>query len=192
MPFDNNMIQEPLGYVLRIANGLQVRYIQQNRKILYTNLLTRGKRNRCLADVNEQAEALFFRPVNQLAKKEGVTEKIKAHGRMEWVRRMNTTQACAEEIGLLFLKAIFSFMYLLTICGNKIIIKLLLRIGGDDLVARKKPGPNPEYPKDTMLRVRVDKNTLEKLDNSVKKLNSTRSEVIRQGIDLMDEKLRKK
>ena len=42
-----------------------------------------------------------------------------------------------------------------------------------------------------MLRVRVDKITLQKLDNSVKKLNSNRSEVIRQGIDLMDEKLRK-
>lgn len=68
---------------------------------------------------------------------------------------------------------------------------MLLQVGGDDLVARKKPGPNPENPKDTMLRVRVDKITLKKLDDSVKKLNSTRSEVIRQGIDLMDEKLRK-
>ncbi len=69
---------------------------------------------------------------------------------------------------------------------------MLLQIGGDCLVAKKKPGPNPENPKDTMLRVRVDKITLGKLDNSVKKLNSTRSEVIRQGIDLMDEKLRNK
>lgn len=60
------------------------------------------------------------------------------------------------------------------------------------MVAKKKPGPNPEYPKDTMLRVRVDKITLEKLDCSVKKLNSTRSEVIRQGIDLMDKELQKK
>jgi len=43
-----------------------------------------------------------------------------------------------------------------------------------------------------MLRVRVDKLTLEKLDRSVKKANSTRSEIIRQGIDLMDEKLHEK
>lgn len=69
---------------------------------------------------------------------------------------------------------------------------LLLQVGGDDLVAKKKPGPHPENPKDTMLRVRVDKITLEKLDNSAKKLNSTRSDVVRQGIDLMDEKLREK
>ena len=59
------------------------------------------------------------------------------------------------------------------------------------MVAKKKPGPNPENPKDTMLRVRVDKVTLEKLDKSVKELNSTRSDIIRQGIDLMVEKLRK-
>lgn len=60
------------------------------------------------------------------------------------------------------------------------------------MAAKKKPGPNPENPKDTMLRVRVDKITLGKLDNSAKELNSTRSEVIRQGIDLMDEKVQKK
>lgn len=80
----------------------------------------------------------------------------------------------------------------MTTCGYKSIIKLLLQTGGDHLVAKKKPGPHPENPKNTMLRVRVDKITLAKLDNSVKKLNSTRSEVIRQGIDLMDEKLQNK
>ena len=60
------------------------------------------------------------------------------------------------------------------------------------MVARKKPGPNPENPKDTMIRVRVDKITLKKLDDSVKELNSNRSEVIRQGIDLMHDGLQKK
>ncbi len=58
-------------------------------------------------------------------------------------------------------------------------------------MAKKKPGPKPEHPKDFVLRVRVDKITLEKLDNSVKKSNSNRSDVVRQGIDLMDEKLQK-
>lgn len=80
----------------------------------------------------------------------------------------------------------------MTTCSDNAIIKLSLQIGGDCLVARKKPGPHPENPKDIMLRVRVDKLTLEKLDNSAKKLNSTRSDVVRQGIDLMDEKLQKK
>lgn len=58
------------------------------------------------------------------------------------------------------------------------------------MVAKKKPGPHPENPKDTMLRVRVDKVTIQKLDRSAEKLGTTRSDVIRQGIDLVDEKLK--
>jgi hypothetical protein len=80
---------------------------------------------------------------------------------------------------------------LLTICSTKIIIILMPQVGGDCLVARKKPGPKPEHPKNFTLRVRVDEITLNKLDNCVKKANSNRSDVVRQGIDLMDEKLRK-
>lgn len=60
------------------------------------------------------------------------------------------------------------------------------------MVAKKKPGPHPENPKDTMLRVRVDKLTLEKLDESAKELKTTRSDVIRKGIDFVSESLRKK
>ena len=75
-----------------------LRYIKQNRKILYTDLLTSGKLNSYLADVNEQAENLFFRLVKELAEKEGVTEELKAHDQMEWVGRMNNIRACAEEI----------------------------------------------------------------------------------------------
>lgn len=59
-------------------------------------------------------------------------------------------------------------------------------------MAEKKTWKNLDNPKDTMLRVRVDKVTLEKLDKTVKGFDSNRSEVIRQGIDLMEEKLRKK
>ena len=60
------------------------------------------------------------------------------------------------------------------------------------MIAKKKPGPNPEHPKDTTIRLRIDEPTLAKLDKSVRKLNSTRSEVIRQGIDLMDKELEEK
>lgn len=77
-----------------------LRYIKQNRKILYTDLLTSGKLNSYLTDVNEQAESLFFRLVKELAEKEGVTEELKARDQMEWVGRMNNIRACAEEIVL--------------------------------------------------------------------------------------------
>lgn len=77
-----------------------LRYIKQNRKILYTDLLTSGKLNSYLADVNKQAKSLFFRLVKELAEKEGVTEELKARYQMEWVGRMNNIRACAEEIVL--------------------------------------------------------------------------------------------
>lgn len=75
-----------------------LRYIKQNRKILYTDLLTSSKLNSYLADINEQAENLFFRLVKELAEKEGVTDELKAYDQMEWAGRMNNIRACAEEI----------------------------------------------------------------------------------------------
>ncbi|WP_068784473.1 ribbon-helix-helix protein, CopG family [Paenibacillus phocaensis] len=59
------------------------------------------------------------------------------------------------------------------------------------MVAKKKPGPKTDNPMDTMLRVRVDKMTLEKLDDSAKELNTSRSEVIRRGIHRIHDDLNK-
>lgn len=84
--------------VIGIWGQRYLRYIKQNRRILYTDLLTSGKLNSYLADVNEQAENLFFRLVKELAEKEGVTEELKAYDQIEWVGRMNNIRACAEEI----------------------------------------------------------------------------------------------
>ena len=61
-----------------------LRYIKQHHKIRYTNLLTSCKLNAYLADIDEQAEKMFFRLVNQLAEKEGVTEQLKAENQMLW------------------------------------------------------------------------------------------------------------
>lgn len=75
-----------------------LRYIKQHRKVFYANLLTSGKLNAYLADIDEQAEDMFFRLVKQLADKEGVTEKLKAENQMEWVARMNNIRNRATEI----------------------------------------------------------------------------------------------
>ena len=56
---------------------------------MYAELLTTGKLNDYLADLNEQAEAMFSRLVKQLSEKEGVTEALKAENQMLWVQRMN-------------------------------------------------------------------------------------------------------
>ena len=75
-----------------------MRHIKQNRRVLYTNLLTSGKLNSYLADINRQAEEMFSRLVKQMAEREGVTEHLKADNQMEWVGRMNNIRNRATEI----------------------------------------------------------------------------------------------
>lgn len=74
------------------------RYIKQHHKMRYTNLLTSGKLTDYLADIDEQAEDMFFRLVKQIAEREGVTEQLKADNQMEWVARMNNIRSRATEI----------------------------------------------------------------------------------------------
>ena len=75
-----------------------LRYIKQHHKVRYTNLLTSGKLNSYLADIDKQTEDMFFRLVKQMAEREGVTEKLKADNQMEWVARMNNIRNRATEI----------------------------------------------------------------------------------------------
>ena len=75
-----------------------LRYIEQHHKIRYTNLLTSCKLTAYHADVNEQAEDMFFRLVKQLAEKEGITEQLKSENQMLWVRKMNSINNQVTEI----------------------------------------------------------------------------------------------
>ena len=75
-----------------------LRYIRQYKRIFYTNLLTSGKLNSYLADIDEQAKDLFFRLVKQVAECEGVTEQLKAENQMKWVGRMNNIRSRVAEI----------------------------------------------------------------------------------------------
>ena len=74
------------------------RYLRENRKVLYADLLTSGKLNGYLADIDRQAEEMFSRMVNQIAEAEGITEKLKADDMMSWVGRMNGIRDRAAEI----------------------------------------------------------------------------------------------
>lgn len=74
------------------------KHLKQNHKVLYINLLTGGKLNSYLADIDRQAEEMFFRLVKQMAEAEGVTEQLKADNQMEWVGRMNNIRSRAMEI----------------------------------------------------------------------------------------------
>ena len=64
----------------------------------YIILLTSGKLNRYLADIDRQAEEMFPRLVKELAEKEGVTEALKAENQMLWVQKMNNIRNAAMEI----------------------------------------------------------------------------------------------
>ena len=75
-----------------------LRYLKQHRRTAYAELLTSGKLNDYLADLNEQAEDMFSRLVKELAEKEGVTESLKAENQMLWVQRMNAVRETATEI----------------------------------------------------------------------------------------------
>lgn len=77
--------QQPIG----IWGQRHLRHIKQNRRVLYTNLLTSGKLNSYLTDINRQAEEMFSRLVKQMAEREGVTEQLKADNQMAWVQKMN-------------------------------------------------------------------------------------------------------
>lgn len=75
-----------------------LRYLKQHRKVLYTNLLTSGKLNSYLADIDKQAEDMFLRLVEQMVEREDVSEQLKAENQMEWVDRMNNIRNRAREI----------------------------------------------------------------------------------------------
>ena len=75
-----------------------LRFIKQHKRVFYANLLTSGKLNGYLADINEQAEEMFFRLVKQLAEKENITEKLKNENQMEWVGQMNNIRNSATEV----------------------------------------------------------------------------------------------
>ena len=86
------------GRPIGIWGQRHLRYIRKHKAGLYAELLTTGKLNDYLADLNEQAEALFSRLINQLSEKEGVTEALKAEHLMLWVQKMNSIRNTAMEV----------------------------------------------------------------------------------------------
>lgn len=72
-------------------------YLKEYRRATYLNLLTSGRLNNYLTDIEEQAQERFERLIEQMKQAQGITEQLKAENALEWVRRMNNIQACARE-----------------------------------------------------------------------------------------------
>ena len=86
--------QQPIG----VWGQRHRRYLKEHRRATYATLLTSGKLNSYLADIDRQAEEMFSRLVKQMAEAEGVTETLKAANQMEWVGMMNSIRNKAMKI----------------------------------------------------------------------------------------------
>ena len=86
--------QKPIG----VWGQRHRRYLKEQHKVLYYNLLTSGKLSSYLVDIDKQAETMFSRLVKQLAEKEGITEQLKAENQVLWVGKMNNIRNRAVEI----------------------------------------------------------------------------------------------
>lgn len=75
-----------------------LRYLKEYHRLTYTNLLTSGKLNAYLADIDKQAQECFETLTEQMKQAQGITEQLKAENALEWTGRMNNIRACAREI----------------------------------------------------------------------------------------------
>lgn len=96
--FPNLKLTEEESKPIGIWGQRHKRYLKQSHKVLYMNLLTSSKLNSYIADIDEQAEAMFARLVKQMAEHNGLTEQLKADNPIDWVRRMNNIRSRAAEI----------------------------------------------------------------------------------------------
>ena len=94
----NLILPEQQDQPLGVWGQRHARYLKQHHKIIYMNLLTSGKLNDYLVDIENQAENLFLQLVKQLAESENIPEELKAKDQMEWVAQMNNVCNRAREI----------------------------------------------------------------------------------------------
>ncbi len=73
-------------------------YLKQYRKVTYTNLLTSGRLNTYLADIDRQAQERFERLIEGMKQAQGITEGLKEENALEWTGRLGNIRACAREI----------------------------------------------------------------------------------------------
>ena len=86
--------EKPIG----IWGQRHLRYLKEYHRATYTNLLTSGKLNSYLAEIDEQAKDMFFRLVKEYADRQEVTEQLKADKPLEWVQKMNNIRNAVKEV----------------------------------------------------------------------------------------------
>ena len=94
----NLTLQDDEQYSIGVWGMRHKRYLKQHHKVIYYNLLTAGKLDSYLADIDKRARLLFDETVKLLAEKENVTEKLKSENAMLWVQKMNNIRSRSTEI----------------------------------------------------------------------------------------------
>lgn len=84
--------------VVGVWGQRHLRYLKEYRRLLYLNMLTSGRLNGYLADIEEQAQKRFERIVEQMAEREDITEQLKATDQVAWVGEMNNIWSRAREV----------------------------------------------------------------------------------------------
>lgn len=93
-----NLVSADTNYPIGIWGQRHKEYLKENHKLMYYNLLTQGKLNSYLHDVDVRAKEMYDTLIKQLAENEGITEQLKAENQMFWVQRMNNIANSAREI----------------------------------------------------------------------------------------------
>ena len=91
-------LPEQPDYEIGVWGQQRRQYLKEHHRVLYYNMLTQCKLYPHLADVEQQAQDMFFRLVDEMVKREGITEQLKATNQIEWIRRMNIIYNSAREI----------------------------------------------------------------------------------------------
>ena len=86
--------EQPIG----LWGQRHLRYLKEYHRNTYTTLLTSGRLNTYLADIDKQAQERMERLTEQMKRVQGITEQLKAENALEWTQRMNNIRACAREI----------------------------------------------------------------------------------------------
>lgn len=86
--------EQPIG----LFGWRHLDYLKQYRRVTYINLLTSGRLNTYLAEIDKQAQECFEMLIEDMKRTQGITEQLKAENALEWTGRMNSTRACAREI----------------------------------------------------------------------------------------------
>ena len=87
--------EQPIG----LWGQRHLRYLKEYHRNTYTTLLTSGRLNTYLADIDKQAQKRMERLTEQMKRAQGITtEQLKVENALEWTQRMNNIRACAKEI----------------------------------------------------------------------------------------------